>query len=65
MRRRYHIPVHGYQFPELRPEDPLRCIAQASPFFVASRMYYRQCSRRRGHGQDDLYCKQHAKTVTT
>ena len=41
------------------PEDPKRCVVE-----VAERPHYiqrSQCSRKRGHGKDGLYCKQHAK----
>jgi len=61
MSKRYHIPKHGYQFPELVPEDPQRCTAQASPFFVDSRKYFRQCSRKRGYGPNGELCVQHAR----
>lgn len=40
------------------PEDTARCIAEVWPEkFPISR----QCSRKRGHGPDGLYCKAHAK----
>ena len=41
-----------------RPEDPKRCIVEVWP---AREWFGRQCARRRGHGPDGLYCKQHAK----
>jgi hypothetical protein len=37
-------------------EDPTSCIEE-----VWSPGYPQQCSRKRGHGPDGLYCKQHAK----
>ncbi len=38
-------------------EDLTRCVQGVS---TASTIVY-QCSRKRGHGEDGLYCKQHAK----
>lgn len=41
-----------------RPEDVTRCIVSIwSDQFVPGGY---QCSRKRGHGKDGLYCKQHA-----
>jgi len=40
-------------------EDPTRCIEEVWPSDTT--WYPRQCSRKRGHGPDGLYCKQHAK----
>lgn len=37
------------------PEEPARCIASVEKGF-----YRAQCSRRRGHGCDGLFCSQHA-----
>lgn len=40
-----------------RPEDKSRCIKEVySDGYISF-----QCSRKRGHGEDRLYCKQHAK----
>jgi len=39
------------------PEDPSRCIEEV----YGGRWIHHQCSRKRGHGPDGLYCKQHAK----
>jgi len=39
------------------PEDIDRCIACVSD---SSGWHFYQCSRKRGHGPDGLYCKQHA-----
>lgn len=41
-----------------RIEDPTRCIARVMPWpgYVSA-----QCSRKRGHGPDGEFCKQHAK----
>jgi hypothetical protein len=36
-------------------EDPTRCIEEVDGWIP------HQCSRKRGHGPDGLYCKQHAK----
>jgi hypothetical protein len=46
--------------PKGMPEDPNRCIEEVH----ASRWISHQCSRKRGHGPDGLYCKQHAKQHT-
>jgi len=40
------------------PEDPERCIHEVWP---RRWPFSRQCYRKRGHGPDGLYCKQHAK----
>ena len=40
-------------------EDPERCIEEIWP--VDGKWIPHQCSRKRGHGPDGLYCKQHAK----
>ncbi len=39
-------------------EDILLCVAQCQERWVSY-----QCSRKRGHGPDGLYCKQHAKMI--
>ena len=39
-------------------EDIIRCIKEVAGF-PGWHLY--QCSRKRGHGKDGLYCKQHAK----
>ncbi len=43
--------------PKGTPEDPTDCIASVrkGPWHCG------QCSRRRGHGKDGLWCKQHSK----
>ena len=46
--------VHG------DPEDPTRCVAVVPD---STRRLSHQCSRKRGHGPDGLYCKQHAKKI--
>jgi len=33
-----------------------RCVEKVAPGWL-----YIQCSRKRGHGKDGLYCKQHSK----
>lgn len=38
------------------PEDTTRCIEEVRPMWVSY-----QCTRKRGHGPNGLYCKQHAK----
>lgn len=38
-------------------EDETRCVASV-PY---SRCLYQQCSRRRGHGREGLFCVQHAR----
>jgi hypothetical protein len=45
--------------PSGNPEDPSRCIEEIWPTDGGWIPY--QCSRKRGHGPDGLYCKQHAK----
>lgn len=46
--------------PEGTPEDVTRCIEEI--WNIGSRGWIpHQCSRKRGHGPDGLYCKQHAK----
>lgn len=39
------------------PEDTARCIK--SVYTPGSYNYGHQCNRKRGHGKDGLYCKQH------
>ena len=46
--------------PRGNPEDKTRCIEE-----VASGYLFYQCIRKRGHGLDGLYCKQHAKRHPT
>ncbi len=41
-----------------KEEWPHRCIRQIGTW------QFRQCSRKRGHGPDGLFCKQHAGIVT-
>lgn len=41
----------------LLPLSHLRCVYEVG----RSPSYQRQCSRKRGHGPDGLYCKQHAR----
>jgi hypothetical protein len=41
------------------PEDKTRCIAAVWGGYRG--MFEHQCFRKRGHGKDGLYCKQHAK----
>jgi hypothetical protein len=44
--------------PQGTPEDPERCIEE---IWGHVGWVPRQCSRKRGHGPDGLYCRQHAK----
>ena len=37
--------------------DPARCIKKV---YAGTWLPRRQCSRHRGHGDDGLYCRQHA-----
>lgn len=46
--------------PQGRPEDPACCIEEVWPH---DGWIPHQCSRKRGHGPDGLYCKQHAKKI--
>ena len=48
--------------PEGMREDPALCIEEVWPSGGA--WIPRQCARKRGHGPDGLYCKQHAKRHT-
>ena len=43
--------------PKGQPEDASRCIEEV----WTDGWIPRQCCRKRGHGPDGLYCKQHAK----
>ena len=47
--------------PKGREEDITRCIVEVWPQ-SGSWMPW-QCSRKRGHGPDALYCKQHTKKL--
>jgi hypothetical protein len=49
--------------PQGRAEDLTRCIEEVWPSDGTWIPY--QCCRKRGHGPDKLYCKQHAKKHTT
>ena len=42
-------------------EDVTRCISEVSD---GTHWHFLQCSRKRGHGPDGLYCKQHGKIET-
>ena len=46
--------------PNGNPEDESKCIVQVSGTGMKG-FIGKQCSRKRGHGLDGLYCKQHAK----
>jgi hypothetical protein len=43
----------------IHAEDPNRCVAVVKD----TRYTEHQCRRKRGHGHDRLYCKQHAQVV--
>lgn len=45
--------------PEGYPEDVTRCAEQVFPTIGT----HCQCVRKRGHGPDGEYCKQHAKKI--
>jgi hypothetical protein len=47
--------------PPGQAEDPTRCIEEVWP--IKGWIPY-QCCRKRGHGSDGLYCKQHNKKHT-
>ena len=47
--------------PQGQAEDPTRCIEEVWP--IKGWIPY-QCCRKRGHGPDGLYCKQHNKKHT-
>jgi len=44
--------------PKGTPEDETRCIEEV---WTYEGWHSHQCNRKRGHGPDGLYCKQHAK----
>ena len=54
--RRYNVWAGN---PDGVPEDPTRCIAE-----VYRDWRFVQCSRRRGHGPNGLWCKQHSRGAT-
>lgn len=43
--------------PKGQEQDPVRCVVEV---WQANDCKSRQCKRRRGHGQNGLFCKQHA-----
>lgn len=47
--------------PNGMPEDITRCVAA---IYAGSRFISQQCTRVRGFGPNEEYCKQHAKKVT-
>jgi len=47
--------------PKGQPEDPEKCIVEV----YDQGLIPRQCSRKRGYGENGLYCKQHAKRLET
>lgn len=44
------------------PEDPARCIVELVKYNNGWPSYS-QCRRKRGHGQDGLYCAQHGRSA--
>ena len=46
--------------PKGTPEDPARCLAEIRCY---GGWLYFQCSRKRGHGPREGFCKQHAKMI--
>lgn len=56
----------GYRYgtwagnPKGRAEDKACCVAE-----VWDKFHSYQCQRKRGHGPDGKFCKQHAKKATT
>ena len=54
--QRVYAAASGY--PNGVPENTSCCITKVYAF-----LEYVQCSRKRGHGRDGLYCWQHGKTV--
>jgi len=44
-----------------QPEDVTKCIEEVWPSARRGGWISYQCNRKRGHGPDGLYCKQHAK----
>lgn len=45
--------------PKGTPENPTRCVAEVYP--ASGSFVPHQCHRKRGHGDDGLYCYQHAR----
>lgn len=45
--------------PKGTPEDKTRCITEVAE--GGRSLLLRQCYRKRGHGENGLFCKQHAK----
>jgi hypothetical protein len=41
-------------------ESAARCVAQVAD---STGFHFLQCGRRRGHGPDGLFCKQHARMI--
>ncbi len=47
--------------PKGSPEDKLRCVAEIAE--GGRSIHFQQCSKRRGHGPDGLFCGLHAKRL--
>lgn len=50
---------YGYLYPA--DEDVTRCVEEVSPEGLAGIGSSHQCYRKRGHGPNGEFCKQHAK----
>lgn len=46
--------------PKGHAENKEHCVEEV---FSSDGWHHYQCSRKRGHGKDGLYCKQHAKML--
>lgn len=44
-------------------EDVTRCVEEVPDPYTARGFVYKQCARKRGHGPNGEYCKQHAKRM--
>ncbi len=50
----------SWRRPEGYPEDTALCIAEVMDSWSNN---FNQCARKRGHGPDGLYCRQHGKML--
>lgn len=53
------VRMYGYGYIR-RPEDPTKCIENVHDYSTRWPHRPHQCARKRGHGPDGLYCKQHS-----
>ena len=58
-RKRYYGAWAGR--PEGAPENPERCIVEVSE--PGRWIHFYQCQRKRGHGPDGEFCKQHGRMI--